>query len=114
MNTTLTSWYSFSDEGTTALRCAACQRLVDLEMPRIDHHPRVCPWCKVGCAFLNWKGRVLQIVPARAPAVIQQLLGFAQRQFDEIEYAELVTSMQELMDDLYGTCLPVSGERASE
>ena len=101
MNTATSYWYACTDERGTTLRCAACNSGIDLETPRIDHHPRVCPRCGVECAFLNWKGRMLQLVPGNAPLVIQQALRFAQRQFDELEYAEFITAMQELMDELY-------------
>jgi phage FluMu protein Com len=105
MSVTIASWYAFGEEGSTVLRCAACQNAVDLEVLGVDHHPRICPRCKVECAFLNWKGRVLQIVPANAPSVIQRALVFAQQEFDELEYAEFVSALQELMDDLYSAVL---------
>jgi hypothetical protein len=101
MNTATSSWYAFTDERSTILRCAACHAIIDLEIPRIDHHPGVCSKCGVECAFLNWKGRMLQIVPIKAPVVIKRALRFAQQQFDELEYAEFVTTLQELMDELY-------------
>jgi hypothetical protein len=44
---------------------------------------------------------MLQPVPGKAPPVIQQALRFAQQRFDGLEYAEFVTALQELMDDLY-------------
>ncbi len=87
------------------LCCAACRSVIDLETPRLDHHPSVCPRCGVACAFLNWKGRAVQVVPANAPVVIRRVLRFAQQQFDELEYAEFVSALQEMMGDLYAANL---------
>jgi len=65
MKTKLSTWYACTDEGGTVLHCAECDACVDLEYPSLDHHPAVCPKCGVECAFLNWKGRMLQIVPKK-------------------------------------------------
>jgi hypothetical protein len=105
MSTKRSAWYAFSEEGATTLHCAACHSAIDLEAPMLDHHPRVCPRCGVDCAFLNWKGRVLQLVSSKAPSVIGRALGFAQQDFDELEYAEFVVALEELMDDLYAASL---------
>jgi hypothetical protein len=105
MSTLLSSWYAFSDEGATSLRCAACHSVIDLEGPTLDHHPRACPRCGVDCAFLNWKGRMLQVVPSNAPAVIRRTLRFVQQDLDELEYAEFVVALEELMDSLYAASL---------
>lgn len=101
MNTTAASWYAFTGEQATMLRCAACHSHVELGGPRLDHHPGRCPRCGVECAFLNWKGRLLQLVPGNAPAVVRQTLRFVQQQFDELEYVEFIVALQELMDELY-------------
>lgn len=98
---TAPSWYAFTDEHGTALRCAACGSGIDLEGPSADHHPGSCPRCRVECAFLNWKGRLVQLVPDNAPAVVRQALRFMQQQFDELEYVEFVVALQQLMDELY-------------
>lgn len=79
--------------------------MVDLEAPLLDHHARTCPRCGVDCAFLNWKGRILQVVPIHAPAVIRRALAFAQQDLDELEYAELIVALEELMDALYAASL---------
>src|SRR5438270_13701822 len=105
MSTQLSSWYACSDEGATILRCAACHSVIDLEAPTLDHHARACPRCGVDCTFLNWKGRMLQVVPSNAPAVIRRALRFAQEDLDELEYAELVVVLEELMDALYAASL---------
>lgn len=106
MNTQLSPWYALADEGSTVFRCAACHVESDLGGPQLDHHPRVCPKCGVDCAFLNWKGRLLQVVPGNAPQVFQRLLRFAQNEYDELEYVELLVAMEELMDSLYAASLP--------
>jgi hypothetical protein len=109
MNSKPSSWYAFSDESKTALRCAACHSTIDLGFPQLDHHPSVCPRCGLECAFLNWKGRMVQLVPSKAPAVIQLALRFAQQQFDELEYVEFVIALQELMDELYTADIAAQG-----
>jgi hypothetical protein len=106
MSTKPSSWYAFSAEGAATLRCAACHSVIDLEAPVLDHHPRVCPRCGVNCAFLNWKGRILQLVSSDAPPVIERALRFAQQDFDELEYARFVVALEQLMDDLYAANLP--------
>ena len=105
MSTKFSSWYAFSDERATTLRCGACHSVIDLEVPMLDHHARACPRCGVDCAFLNWKGRMIQVVPSNAPSVIQRALHFAQRDFDELDYAEFVVAIEELMDDMYSAGL---------
>jgi hypothetical protein len=37
--------------------------------------------------------------------VIQRALQFAQRDFDELDYAEFVVAIEELMDDMYSAGL---------
>jgi hypothetical protein len=101
MNTKLASWYAFTAEGDTVLRCAECDKCIDREVPSVDHHSRVCPNCGVECVYLNWKGRMLQIVLKNAPPVFVQAIRLAQRHFDELEYVELVSALEQLMDDLY-------------
>jgi hypothetical protein len=103
MTTQLSSWYAFNDERATILRCAACHSVIDIEVPGLDHHARACPRCGVACAFLYWYGRILQVVPSYAPAVIRRALRFAQEDFDELEFAELIVALEELMDAVYAT-----------
>src|SRR5437762_12924988 len=100
MSTQPSSWYAFSYERATTLRCAACHSVLDLEVPLLDHHARVCPRCGVDCVFLNWRGRMLQVVSSSAPSVIQRALRFAQQAFDELEYAEFLVALEELLGDL--------------
>jgi hypothetical protein len=101
MSTQPSSWYAFSDEGTTLLRCAACHAVINLEGPMLDHHARACPRCEVDCAFLNWKGRMLQVVPSHTPDVIRRALRFVQQDLDELEYAELLVALEGVMDALH-------------
>jgi len=101
MSTKLSPWYAFTDEGATVLHCAECDNCIDLEVPRPDHHPRVCPKCEVECVYLNWKGRMLQIVMKNAPPALAQAIRLAQQHFDELEYVEFVSALEQVMDDLY-------------
>jgi hypothetical protein len=97
MNTQKPTWFSFSSPESTALRCAACGQEVD-PGPAADHHPRYCPKCRVESAFLNWKGRTVQIVPSDAPPAFVAVLRWAQQHLDELEYAEFVCSLEEIAD----------------
>jgi hypothetical protein len=105
MNGKRSSWYAIGEERSHALRCAACRNVVDLGNSSLDHHSRTCPQCGTACAFLNWKERLVQVVPGNAPAVIQRALRCAQQEFDELEYVEFLVALEELMDDLYSADL---------
>jgi hypothetical protein len=100
MNTKPSSWYALASEGTSTLRCAECGQWIDLEEPQLDHHPRICPKCEVECVYLNWKGRTIQIVLSKAPAVLVRAIRLAQQQFDELEFLELLVVLEQLKDDL--------------
>lgn len=100
MNTKLSSWFALANEGTTTLRCAECDQWIDLEEPQLDHHPRICPKCLAECVYLNWKGRTLQIVLSKAPAVLVRAIRLAQQNFDELEFTELLVALEQLADDL--------------
>jgi hypothetical protein len=112
MNTATTTWFASSDEGSTDLTCAACHAAIGRE-PELDHHPRTCPHCGIDCAFLQWGGRVVQVVPTLAPSVVSRLLAYMQNEFDELEYVELMAAMQELMDGVSSAGQPavVSDQR---
>jgi hypothetical protein len=91
-------WYAVGPETGTVMRCAACGNEFDLQDSPLDHHSRVCPVCGVECAFLNWKGRTVQVVPARAPAPFAAALRWAQEHLDELDYVELLCAVEELTD----------------
>ncbi len=99
MNTQRTTWFSFSPPESTALHCAACGQEIDLG-PTADHHPRYCPKCRVESAFLNWKGRTVQIVPKNAPAAFAAFLRWGQQNLDELEYVEFICAVEEIADSI--------------
>ena len=101
MNTKTNSWFSLSAEKSTILRCGECGNSFDLEGPSADHHPAVCPVCGVECVYLDWKGRIIQIVLKNAPPVFAQALRIMQDRFDELEYVEFLVALEELADALY-------------
>jgi hypothetical protein len=78
------------------VRCAVCGTDIDLGSPAADHHPRVCPACGVDCVFLDWKGRMVQIVTDRAPRALAEGIRWAQKNFDELEYVELLCALEEM------------------
>ena len=96
MNTGKQNWYAYSLPDCTTLRCAACKNEFDLRYPTADHHPRICPVCGVECAFLNWKGRIVQIVIDNAPQPLVAWMRWAQKHLDELEYVELICALEEI------------------
>jgi hypothetical protein len=101
MNTKTKPWFSLSAEGSTILRCVECGNSFDLGGPSADHHPAVCPVCGVECVYLDWKGRVIQVVLKHAPPVLAQVVQIMQDRFDELEYVEFINALEELADALY-------------
>lgn len=91
-------WYAISSDKSTVLRCAFCKNEFDLGFTPLDHHPGVCPVCGVECVYLNWKGRIVQIIIKNAPPVLVQAVRWAQAHLDELEYVELVCALEELSD----------------
>ena len=86
MNTTRSAWYAYSLPNSTTLRCACCANEIDLQFPTAGDRPRVCPACGIACAFLNWQSRIIQIVPGEAPRPLAEVIRWAQKHLDELEY----------------------------
>jgi hypothetical protein len=95
MNVQRVRWFAVSSPESNALRCVACDAEVEIA-PHVDHHPAACPRCGVESAFLNWNGRVLQVVPKDAPHAFVSVLRFAQEHLDELEYVEFLCSLEEV------------------
>jgi hypothetical protein len=91
-------WFSVS-RAVGILRCPNCGGDFSLE-PSADHHPRTCPNCAVETAFLNWKDRLVMIVPHNAPAPVREVLRWMQQNLDELEYVQLVCALEEISDVL--------------
>lgn len=51
-------------------------------------------------AFLNWKGRTVQIVPSNAPPAFVAVLRWGQEHLDEVEYVEFVCALEEIADSI--------------
>jgi RNA polymerase subunit RPABC4/transcription elongation factor Spt4 len=101
MKTAPQTWFACGSAGATTLRCAACTGAIDLQFPPADHHPRICPACGVECVFLDWRGRIIQIVTARAPLAFAAGVRWAQRQLDELEFAEFLCALEEIAAALH-------------
>jgi hypothetical protein len=50
--------------------------------------------------YLNWKGRVVQVVLKNAPPVLAETIKIVQHHFDELQYVELLVALEELADAL--------------
>jgi len=98
MSTGKQNWIALSLPDCTTLRCAVCKNEFDLRYPTADHHPRICPVCGVECAFLNWKGRIAQIVMDNAPRPLARWIRWAQKHLDELEYVEFICTLEEIAD----------------
>ncbi len=96
------AWFAWGPEGTPGLRCAVCRTAIDLGSASADHHPRVCPACGVACVFVDWKGRLLQIVTDRAPRALAEGICWAQERLDELDYVELLCALEEIAGALTG------------
>jgi len=90
------NWFSFSLPKSLIIVCANCRNEIDLQIPFVDHHPRICPSCEIECAYLDWKDRKLQIVTQNAPEVFAKMLRYLQENFDELEYVELLVCFEEM------------------
>jgi predicted RNA-binding Zn-ribbon protein involved in translation (DUF1610 family) len=97
MNNQRSTWFSFSSPESPSFPCAACGQQIDLGRTA-DHHPGYCPHCGEESAFLNWKGRTVQIVPKKAPPPLAGLIRWAQQHLDELEYVELICALEEIAD----------------
>lgn len=99
MNPLEQAWFAFSSPDSTTLDCAACGHEID-PGPASDHHPRVCPNCRIESAFLHWKGRTVQIVPSKAPPAFVAVLRLGQQHLDELEYAEFICALEVFSESL--------------
>lgn len=93
-------WFALGANGGHVLRCAECGNSFDLQGPSADHHSRACPVCGVECVYLDWKGRIVQIVLKNAPSVLAETIKIMQHHFDELQYVELLVALEELTDAL--------------
>jgi hypothetical protein len=85
------------------------RRLRELDLVRVQGalpegtpDPEVLAWaCGVECVYLDWKGRIVQIVLKNAHPVLAEAIRIFQDRFDELEYVELVVALEELADAVY-------------
>lgn len=91
-------WFALSADDSSVLCCAECGNSVDLKGPSADHHMRICPVCGVECVYLDWQGRIVQIILNTAPPVFAEAIKFIQSHFDELQYVELLVAMEDLAD----------------
>ncbi|GAA3518927.1 hypothetical protein GCM10022393_36330 [Aquimarina addita] len=67
----------------------------------LDHHSQICPSCKIECIWFSFKNeKTLQIIPEFAPKEFQTFIKWAQKEFDEIEFLELILSFEEIAEAL--------------
>lgn len=103
MNEQQSRWYSVGAPGDPALICPACSGSIGVG-PIADHHPSRCPNCGIECAYLNWKGRIIMILPEAAPAQLSETIRWLQSHFDELDYVELLCALEELVDGINKEC----------
>jgi hypothetical protein len=98
MNRPGKSWHAISAPNERALRCASCGGEFDAGALLGDHHPRVCPVCGVECLVLDWKRLCVQIVVNDAPPVLTRAIRWAQKELDELEFTELLCTLEDLAE----------------
>src|SRR5205823_6425708 len=96
MNTPIRAWFSVSRPGEGRLRCAACGFDMCLADLVGDHHPRYCPNCRTESVYFDWHDQVAQILVESAPIQLQRLIRWTQDNLDELEFTELLCSLEEL------------------
>lgn len=89
-------WFSISEIDGITLVCANCNNEINLGIKFYDHDPCTCPICKIECAYLDWRNRKIQVVPKNASPEFQLFLEWLQRDFDELEYVELMVCFEEI------------------
>ena len=90
------NWFSFSEPQGEILVCASCRESFEWYNPSLEMHPLFCPICKIECTFLDWRGRVVQLIPQNAPEVFARFLQCLQANFDELDYVELLACFEEM------------------
>ncbi|MBL8684977.1 MAG: hypothetical protein JNK05_37725 [Myxococcales bacterium] len=90
-----TPWFSIGTVDAPA-RCPRCAFTVAAWAPSLDHHVRPCGGC--GGASLTWgtPDRSLWISVEYAPRPVASFLRWALEQLDELEFVELLASIEEL------------------
>ncbi len=93
-------WYSVSPADSSQLRCGNCQRVIDMSIPSLDHHPCWCPACGVECLLYTPSNSHLQILVQQAPAEVQMAIRWAQEELDEVEFLELLGHVSGLIQTI--------------
>jgi hypothetical protein len=100
MSREFANWFSVSSPDKRMIICADCRGRIELSVPFLDHHPGICRICKIECAYLDWKGRKVQIISQNAPPELAKMLRYLQENFDALDYVELLCSFEEIADAL--------------
>jgi hypothetical protein len=90
------SWISIGAAHNHTVACAACHELVTLTVPPYDHHPSCCPFCQAECVYFEFQDHLVQVVITSAPAALVRLIRILQRDFDELEFVELIVGFEEI------------------
>src|SRR5436190_2436931 len=98
MNDEKANWFSFSLPNSLIIVCANCCMEIDLKESFLDHDSSPCPMCNVECTYLEWKGRKVQIVMPNAKPELVKIIRYLQKNFDELEYVELLACLNEMAD----------------
>lgn len=92
------NWYKIGiSEINTCGNCESEFRgLADL-----DHHSSVCPNCEIECIWYYIdKEKSLQIIPKYAPSEVKMFIDWAQKELDEIEFIELISSFESIVKEI--------------
>jgi len=90
------SWISVASASDHTVTCAGCQERIRLTVPPYDHHPSHCPFCHAECIYFEFQDRLVQLVIERAPSTLVRLIRILQRDFNELEFIELIVGFEEI------------------
>ncbi len=90
------NWFSYCSLEHSVIRCAACKFNIPVEVVSLDHHPRWCPSCHAECFLFALDDGYLQIIIEQAPLEVQKAIRWAQKNLDEIEFVNLISSLGEI------------------
>lgn len=91
-----TSWISVGSVHNHTVPCASCHERITLTVPPCNHHPSYCPFCHAECIYFEFQDRLVQLMIASAPVTLVRLIRILQRDFDELEFIELIVGFGEI------------------
>lgn len=84
------------------VQCVSCTSNI-AEFIGVDHHPRICPYCKVESFFFDLgNSKLVQILPHEAPNVVRRFIRWSQNELDELEFLGLMVHIELIAEQIGG------------